>query len=309
VCLGTLSFESTYGYLPPGLVGPRADAAPYVAKNYTLSDYPSHGALTFILPYIEQDNLYKQFTQYTGGSNVVQGGMVFTNDPQPPYYWPASTPPGVGGPNAPWWMDPTGNNPFLATTQIPILICPSDDPYASANTFLAIAFGSDDGTPKYAYVPTAATTLGRTDYVPCAGYTGFSPDTVFGKLFMGAFTMRSKTKMTKIGDGASNTIFFGESLGGSSVGARDASHSWMGAAGSGRRFNLPAKGQYYNFSSKHTGVVQFALGDGSVQRFRTLCNDVLTPTQPDYNSASWLNLQRLAATNDGQTIDYTQVEF
>ena len=126
---------------------------------------------------------------------------------------------------------------------------------------------------------------------------------------MGAFTVRSKTKMTKIGDGASNTIFFGESLGGSSTGARDVSHSWMGAGGIGTAFSLPAKSLWLNFSSKHTGVVQFAMGDGSVQRFRTLCSDNFNPTQPDVSNQAWRNLQRLGAINDGELIDYRDLEF
>jgi len=80
----------------------------------------------------------------------------------------------------------------------------------------------------------------------------------------------------------------------------------MGAGGMATAWNLPAKAAYYTYSSKHTGVVQFGMGDGSVQRIRTLCDS--TASQPD-NSSSYINLQRLAGFQDGQVIDYTAVQF
>ena len=250
-------------------------------------------------------NVFKSFTVYTGGTTVVPGGMVFNNDPIAPYYWPATN--GQPPNNAAWWNDT--NNLNLALTQIPILVCPSDDPYSSTNTIITFAFGSDvnDNGGAVGYGTSQITTLGRTNYLPCTGYTGFSSNTG-AKLYMGAFYVRSKTKLAKVGDGLSNTIFFGESVGDLQSGARQYAHCWMGAGAMGTRWNLPAKAQWYTFSSKHAGVVQFAMGDGSIQRFRTLCNDLNSPPQPD-GSAAWFNLQRLAATNDGQPIDYRDLEF
>jgi prepilin-type N-terminal cleavage/methylation domain-containing protein len=308
ICLGTLSYESTYGYLPPGLVGPSNVGVPYTTAPYTLDQSPAHGALTFILPYIEQDNLYKSFTVYPGaGTNAkpAPGCMVFKNDPVAPYYWPATA--GLPPTNAAWWNDT--NNYGQAHVQIPILVCPSDDPYASSATILTFAFGSDNndnvGAPFFS--TTTDTTLGRTNYVPCAGYTGFSTNAQ-AKQLMGVFYVRSKSYMTKINDGTSNTIFFGESLGGRSSGTRDLSFAWMGAGAMATRFSLPAKSEWYTFSSRHTGVVQFSFGDGSVRRLRTLCNDLVSPPQPD-GSAAWFNLQYLAGANDGQQIDYSDLEF
>ena len=71
-------------------------------------------------------------------------------------------------------------------------------------------------------------------------------------------------------------------------------------------WSLPSRAQYYTFSSKHTGVVQFGMGDGSVQRIRTLCMD--TASQPDF-TASWFNFQRVAAMQDGEVIDYSVITF
>src|SRR3979490_194232 len=61
ICLAAHNYDSTYGMLPPGLVGPPPATAP---TNANVQLYPSHGTLTFLLPYVEQDNVYKQFIQY-----------------------------------------------------------------------------------------------------------------------------------------------------------------------------------------------------------------------------------------------------
>src|SRR5882672_578780 len=79
IALGAHNYESAYQNLPPGLVG----APPQTGWS---QNYPNHGALSFLLPYIEQDNIYKAFTQYLGGTPIVDGGMVFNNDPQFPQY-------------------------------------------------------------------------------------------------------------------------------------------------------------------------------------------------------------------------------
>ncbi len=48
--LSVLNFESTYGYIPAAGVGPYNDGTPY-----------NHGWMTFILPYVEQNNIYAQY--------------------------------------------------------------------------------------------------------------------------------------------------------------------------------------------------------------------------------------------------------
>src|SRR5262245_3481071 len=64
ISLGAHNYESAYGMLPPGLVGPPAAIAP---TNINVQQYPSHGALSFLLPYVEQENVFKLFTVYRGG--------------------------------------------------------------------------------------------------------------------------------------------------------------------------------------------------------------------------------------------------
>jgi hypothetical protein len=281
------------------LVGPPASTAP---TNANVQLYPSHGALTFLLPYCEQDNVYKQFVVYQGGPTVATGGMVFVNDPSAPNFWPATN--GVGGPTAPWWVN--GTNVALSQTKIPIFTCPSDDPYSNVSlTNLVVTAG---GT-SWAYIGTAPTgagaLIGRTNYLPCNGFIGFSTNPA-NQQYVGAFYSQSKTKIANLYDGSSNTILFGECVGDAQSGPRNYAYSWMGAGGMWTAWSLPSQAQYYTFSSKHTGVVQFGMGDGSVQRLRTLCQNV--NSQPDFSSA-WFNLQRVAAFQDGEVIDYSTISF
>src|SRR5260221_14356310 len=77
ISLAAHNYESYHGNLPPGLVG----ALPEDSPNSL--NFPNHGALTFMLPYIERDTLFKQFVRYEGGEPVA-GGMVFVNDPRSP---------------------------------------------------------------------------------------------------------------------------------------------------------------------------------------------------------------------------------
>jgi prepilin-type N-terminal cleavage/methylation domain-containing protein/prepilin-type processing-associated H-X9-DG protein len=58
--LGVHNYESAYGELPPARVSNTAGRAKYGNSNRTIHN--------ILLPYIEQDNLYKQFTIGTGSS-------------------------------------------------------------------------------------------------------------------------------------------------------------------------------------------------------------------------------------------------
>jgi prepilin-type N-terminal cleavage/methylation domain-containing protein len=58
ISLGCHNYESAYGYLPPGGVGP--------IKGAGFSFAAPHNAVhTFLLPYIEQDNLYRSLSTQT----------------------------------------------------------------------------------------------------------------------------------------------------------------------------------------------------------------------------------------------------
>jgi len=310
ISLGCHNFESTYQYLPPGNVYSQGGVnGPTAGYNNTQTG-PQHGVLTFILPYVEQDNIYKQFNVYTGGAVVNPGYMVFVNDPQAPNYWPATngTPPA----NAAWWNNNTPvagpNNVLLAQSKISIFVCPSDDPYSNqSGTFVSKGDnGNWVGGGLIAAPGSAIGLAGRSNYIANEGCAGNLTAAPYNN-YQGPFTNRSKAKLANMYDGTSNTVLFGETIGDVQTGVRNYAMSWMGGITDGSFYNLPATADYRTYSSKHTGVVQFGMGDGSVQRIRTLCLN--TSNQPALNDPSWLNFQRLCGMQDGQVIDYTIIQF
>jgi len=317
ISLAAHNYESAYQQLPPGIV-----ACPTTTQGGVDQKWPCHGALTFLLPYIEQEPLYKQFVVYTGGALTAgvnsPGGMVFTNDPVAPQYWPIPGggvgTPGTAPSDAGWWNNAT--NLALAAAKISILVCPSDDPYS--NTGLTFPYFMVHWTPGgasygagFGLSPTAA--IGRTNYLPNSGELGYSGNFAYGspavlaQTFIGPFYTRSKTKLANIYDGTSNTILFGESVGDVQSGVRTYAFSWMGVGGMMTYFNLPVQAQWYTYSSKHTGVVQFGMGDGSVQKLRTISQ--LPTGSLNTNDPGWRNYQRIAGIQDGENIDYDVIGF
>jgi prepilin-type processing-associated H-X9-DG protein len=93
------------------------------------------------------------------------------------------------------------------------------------------------------------------------------------KPYTGIYYANSQTRVTDITDGTSNTLAFGEYLGGiHNNGSRDYELSWLGAGWNVTRYGLaptygPQNNDYFSnqFQSKHTnGIVNFAFADGSV---------------------------------------------
>ena len=100
-------------------------------------------------------------------------------------------------------------------------------------------------------------------------------------------------------DGASNTFAFGEILGDGQLPPFRRMNTWAGGGAMWTNWGLDieppdstaGKWGWYMFSSEHTGLVNFAFGDGSVRPIRT---DI------DYNTFIYLS-----GYKDGKTIDQT----
>src|SRR5204863_8310868 len=107
----------------------------------------------------------------------------------------------------------------------------------------------------------------RTNYMPHAGLFAVNNDAFYGSM-PGYFHHNSKVKQTDVADGTSNTPCFGEALGGAETGTRDFALAWAGATYLPSAWGLLSPAQWYTFGSKHSGIVQFAFGDGSVRKFR-----------------------------------------
>ncbi len=251
LALASQNYESAMGTLPPGLNG-----TTYVS------------CLAYLLPYIEQDNVYKQID---------------------PTLFPANTASG------PWWGSAYG----IAQTHIKTFECPADNPYTgtSSGTFAYLTTNATGVTGGY--FSGGSSPLGCTNYIANAGALG-NVSGYYGQ-WMGPYYSNSKTKTGNIPDGSSNTIAFGETLGGSSQGARDFTLAWMGAGAMPTDWDLLDPTAWYTFGGRHAGVVQFAFGDGSVRGLTRVGKD--TP----WFTAQWYAFMAASGIQDSQVVDWSQL--
>jgi prepilin-type N-terminal cleavage/methylation domain-containing protein/prepilin-type processing-associated H-X9-DG protein len=280
IALACHNYESAYGRLPPGNLGP-------IPSTGSTGNVQHVGMLVFILPFMEQDNVWKAF-QTGAPADYLTLEAVY----------------------APWW---TSAQMFtVAQSKIPTFICPSDDPYTAtvgigvASHFWNTATGGIGGSGIHYYAPTfppnipGVQLLGLTNYGGVCGTDGDGPHPLWGK-YVGVFYNRSKTVINRIYDGSSNTLMIGESLGGVSNNARLYAGCWAGFGNfptlGGISFNNP---QWFQWSSRHSNVVQFGFGDGSVRPLKAGGSGWLLSGAM---SNDWFVFQMLAGTSDGETRD------
>jgi prepilin-type N-terminal cleavage/methylation domain-containing protein/prepilin-type processing-associated H-X9-DG protein len=291
--LAAHNYHSTFGSLPPGYHGPEPNINYPLPGHLTAGNPKWVGCLVYLLPYMEQDNIYKQ--------------LRTMND---------------SGYTGTWW----GTNPdwTLAHSQIKSFQCPSDQGPGNITTGSAALMHSY--TPPGVQPPNSAAgavmyyfpreNLGKTNYTGVAG-PGWSDGSTYApaagganyRPYTGVFTNRSKITVQGISDGSSNTLMFGEGLGGNAPGSRDFQWSWMGTGAMatfqglrpcspsppGINGNNATECSWASFSSRHTGLVQFCFGDGSVRGIRHGgSHQRYQPT-----SDAWYAFQALAGYADG----------
>jgi prepilin-type N-terminal cleavage/methylation domain-containing protein len=271
ISLAAANFDSTYGNLPPGVMGPPASAGFKFGFQW-----PDIGTLTFLLPYIEQDNLYKLLVP-TPNINMIQL------------------------PSNSWWGT---NTTYFAAAQARIkpYLCPSDNDQQAAQSgvFVVLYCDANDLTLTGGYLPSSrgGNNLGRTNYAPCGGAIGAGSNSFWGA-YAGPFTNRSTNKIGAIPDGTSNTVFFGETLGGTPQ--HDFALAWMGSGSLATAWGLPDPPFWYTYGSKHTAVVQFGFGDGSVRSMR---KGVGVNFAFDATYYYWI---RASGIQDGGIIDFNSI--
>jgi len=227
--LAALQFEGTYKKFPSGSYGPPPGQS-------TNAGYPCIGVLAAILPYMEQDNVYKLINMKL--------------DPM--------------APGTPWTS--VGSQVAAAQYIIPPFLCPADNAQSKA---YAIYFMTTSGSTIYASATT--TKLGPTNYVGCGGYFGYT--NTGNDVYEGIFRQQSVLGMAGLTatDGASNTLMFGETAGDKTAAPGGVYHTWMGSGWLPTGFGLPtgtatSTPGWYQFSSFHGGpLVNFCFGDGSVR--------------------------------------------
>jgi prepilin-type N-terminal cleavage/methylation domain-containing protein len=330
--LAAHNYQSTFNKLPPGYLGPLDDN---MAQSKALSDPTIQwvGVLVYLLPYMELNAIYNQINQQWTPLDV-----KVTGDPT-----------GKGSTkNGNWWTEPvhkdkSANNLELAHTKVKEFVCPSHDPYSSTPSILFGSHFNAKGAPKIDKTagngifwtvdtsskdPMNAQDIGRTTYVGVAGTWGKGTYTGYGKndkgqvfdigQYEGIFTNRSTNSIGAIQDGTSNTLMFGECLGGPNPppsGSPQFGFSWFGTGVLPTLAGLPVQyPYYYQFSSKHTGIVNFVYADGSVRGVKvgsSKWNPIPAPFGEGEKApptVDWFVLQQLAGMRDGETRDSTSLE-
>ncbi|CAN0330036.1 unnamed protein product, partial [Phaeothamnion confervicola] len=270
--LAALNYESAYGKLPNGTV-----EDPSTSYNWI-------GVTAFLLPYIEQNNIY----------NMIPQGAL-TDIPTQPVHSDGSLA---------WWgsitVSPNGPTAPIVTAArntVKTFLCPSDMGGGGSQAygvFVGMVVSGTNLTGWYNANGGNASNAAKSNYIGCAGQ--FGPLYPYG----GIYSADSHTTIAAISDGTSNTIAFGETLGGAETGQRDYALTWMGAGSLPLYWGLPTPAQWYTFGSKHTGQVLFAWADGSVRPIRKGIG-----TTP--NTSDWYVLQRAGGMNDGEVLDLTQL--
>jgi prepilin-type N-terminal cleavage/methylation domain-containing protein len=283
IVLAALNYESDHGSFPPGLnVSPNSrDPNP----KYNLPSQfagPYVGCLAYLLPYVEQDNVYKAILKDAPtifAPNTTEGAWMYS---RPPYDFQDRNVPLLQ------WNGTGGGYTTAANTPIKTFLCPSDSMDSSRPQIGIIDGSCFNGSPPLPYflfydfvhdVPGYGRELGCTNYVGVGGAYGRvepgDPNPAHNpwRPYTGIFYANSRTKVTAITDGTSNTLAFGEALGGlHKDGTREMKLSWMGTGWLPTKWGLGASyGPWSNdytlwqFQSKHAGVVNFACADGSVR--------------------------------------------
>jgi prepilin-type N-terminal cleavage/methylation domain-containing protein/prepilin-type processing-associated H-X9-DG protein len=262
--IGMHNYASVYGYYPPAIKND--------ARN-TGDIFPGWGWGTLILPYVEQDNLYKQLNpdQVPFGPQVNMATITVT---------------------APM------------KTVLSIYRCPSD-PAPDLNTFRL-----DRGTDQLSmsnYRAVCGTDQGGQTVSPPLGNGGFYANEDRN----GIMWQNSRVKFTDVTDGTSSTVVIGECVFEPDVTKRKWAAIWIGHTGyycspdatigcgvriSDNMWHLDDLTAQLNgtapqaFGSRHPGGAMFGFGDGSVRFF--------------LQNANPLMIKWLGSRNDGKVIQY-----
>lgn len=278
IALAAHNHAATHDRLPPGMD-------------------PRHaGPLVRLLPHLEQANQY----------------ALWSDDPNYVY----------------WWLNPKNRPPIQGPPWVPFPITRPPQRYAAEGNMTALTCPSNPNDPKTAQIQLMTVTRGTAgqDFTPglpsdwnlyCAGpgnqilggthYAGVAGDIYFhGAKYRGVFTWEKPLRISDIRDGTSNTLMFGEVLGGQvdfGVGPEGVMKSvpsfvigglWLtDGLNEGKDYPDPTEFGSHNFGSPHGDFIHFAFADGSVRPLKYIGM---------YNRGSFSVLLALGGTIDGEIL-------
>jgi prepilin-type N-terminal cleavage/methylation domain-containing protein len=264
IALSAHNYEGAIGKLPPG------------------TDANGIGCMVLLLPYMEQNN---QFTLWADAS-VIPGATAYAAMwyTRPTYRPPTTSTDTIPRPPAMYASE--ANSASGIGGSIKSFMCPSaPSPTDYTTTLLGCYYGGTSGvdcpagyncTSTGAHVFSSAPgrlVVGRSSYTGMGGY--YVPST--NPQYKGYFTHMSSNKLANTPDGTSNTILFGEWVGGTNAwgGAGGIPDGPMGPSwvsgfnysgfGSPESHTVASSTNWGVFSSQHTAIVNCAWGDGSVR--------------------------------------------
>jgi prepilin-type N-terminal cleavage/methylation domain-containing protein/prepilin-type processing-associated H-X9-DG protein len=341
ISLAAHTYHDAFKQLPPGCNISQNPNAVNANPQYTYTPIdPRYGGpytsvLAYLLPYIEQGNVYNALLSTVQANKISSPGSALFAFNSGAGAWAYNYVPydfNAGIPAS--FVNGTGY-PHICDARIPIYECPSDNPYDNTTTYpnggVIDAYWTtrtaDPGGAAFWIDYVADYTgfgheMGASNYMGNSGYAGIEdvtiPNTTLNAAqFEGPFFMNSKTKLQSISDGTSNTIAFGETLGGNDV-SRNFRLSWMGAGCMGTFRGLPSGGtssssnanfiSWYHFSSRHGGgIVQFGYCDGSVRSIRSGFYRVAAAPGAS-QSTQYLTFLAASGMRDGQVVNFSNLE-
>ena len=297
--LAALNYESSTRKLPPSQIVPKAFGDLAAGKGW--NDYTLVGHLIYLMPYMEQAQVYQPFP-----SNMKMNPNDFATygngaDPKRQNYW----------------VYPQVN--AVTGTRVAGLICPSDNAEAvrktggSAEFTTFITIDPTSGSSYYLNdeAPDPITSNHQvTNYLGCAGRTEvdgvyFTSNAAYitaADTYKGMFRNSEAAGIKDCIDGTSTTIAFGEVVGSFTDGVKGVGRltclsymcgampmHWMTTSFGGSRYDPRAR-NWYRFGSMHAGgLIGYSMVDGSV-KYLAVDTDPLT-------------LLQLSGRADGQSLN------
>jgi prepilin-type N-terminal cleavage/methylation domain-containing protein/prepilin-type processing-associated H-X9-DG protein len=261
------NYHDAYNKLPPGRRS-LANAEGYGQPTFGSDPIMQNGhGLVYLLPYIEQGNLYQRFNLAAAFGNF-NASIIGTPGPSPGSV--LATPDAVASGNA-----------ALSTAIVKTFYCPSDPNSGSPTINPSKYYSPDLGTTNILATKTNYDFIANCNGV---GYFNYWARSTAGDKYM--FGENSTTSLPQVTDGTSNTLMMGEqtlalfngvttswayagwvSVGIDPVGAWNTTvpatglNVWQYYIYPG---TYGTRASWYTAASLHTGGVNFVYGDGSV---------------------------------------------